>query len=79
MVWFMERGNDDAEADLLVCEIRRAADALGYEFEMASSDGQPRTERFDSPSALIDGYLSEQSRLIAAGWRPRRGDVTPLE
>lgn len=67
VLWFLERDND-----LIVCEIRRAADDLSmYEFEMADSEG-PRTLRFESPAELIRKYLSEQSKLLADGWRPRR-------
>jgi hypothetical protein len=74
MVWFFEKQND-----ILVCEIRRAADnEQSYEFEIADSVG-PTTRRFDSPSELIAQYLREQTRLMAQGWRPRAGDVTPLE
>jgi hypothetical protein len=66
VVWFFEK-----DAALLVCEIRRAADDESrYEFEIADAEG-PRTQRFDSPSELIANYLSEQSRLIKEGWRPR--------
>lgn len=66
MVWFFER-----DSDLLICEIRRAADEHeGYEFEIAGATG-PKTQRFDSPSALIANYLTEQARLIKDGWRPR--------
>jgi hypothetical protein len=74
MVWFFEK-----QDDLLVCEIRRAADNDNtYEFEIADSSG-PTTHRFDSPAELIANYLRAQSRLMAQGWRPRAGDVTPLE
>jgi len=74
MIWFFEK-----QDDLLVCEIRRAADNdQKFEFEIADSAG-PTTRRFDSPSELIANYLREQSRLMAHGWRPRAGIVTPLE
>jgi hypothetical protein len=74
VIWFFEK-----EADLLVCEIRRPADDQpGYEFEIADSTG-PTTLKFDSPKELIAKYLTEQSRLIAEGWRPRSGNVTALE
>ena len=66
MIWFLER-----ESDLIVCEIRRAADdEEKFEFEMADSEG-PTTLRFDSASDLIRKYLYEQSKLMANGWRPR--------
>jgi hypothetical protein len=66
VVWFFEK-----DSDLLICEIRRAADEqLGYEFEIAEATG-PKTQRFDSASDLIANYLTEQARLIKAGWRPR--------
>lgn len=66
MIWFFEK-----DTDLLVCEIRRAADdETRYEFEIADAEG-PKTQRFDSPSELISNYLSEQARLIKEGWRPR--------
>ena len=66
MIWFFEK-----DTDLLVCEIRRAADdENGYEFEIADAGG-PKTQRFDSPAELISNYLSEQARLIKEGWRPR--------
>lgn len=71
MIWFLEK-----EKDLLVCEIRRAADDDSiYEFEIAAPSG-PTTHRFDSPTELIAAYLGEQSRLIAEGWRPRASNVT---
>ena len=74
MIWFFEKQND-----LLVCEIRRAADNdQKFEFEIADSAG-PTTHRFDSATELITNYLREQSRLMAHGWRPRAGNVTPLE
>jgi hypothetical protein len=74
MVWFFEKQNA-----LVVCEIRRAADdTRAFEFEIAAASG-PVTRRFDSPTELIADYLREQSRLMANGWRPRAGDVTPLE
>lgn len=66
MVWFFEKNTD-----LLVCEIRRAADdSSRYEFEIADAEG-PKTTRFDSPSDLISNYLTEQRRLMQEGWRPR--------
>lgn len=66
MVWFFEKNTD-----LLVCEIRRAADDEShYEFEIADADG-PKTKRFDSPTELISNYLTEQRRLMNEGWRPR--------
>ena len=66
VIWFFEK-----DTDLLVCEIRRAADDESrYEFEIADAEG-PKTRRFDSPTELISNYLSEQTRLIKAGWRPR--------
>jgi hypothetical protein len=72
VIWFMER--EDA---FIVCEIRRAVDdEQTFEFEIA--DGQaPRTRRFESAGELITNYLVEQSRLLAAGWRPR--SVSTLE
>jgi hypothetical protein len=69
MTWFLERGTD-----LLVCEIRRADDLL-YEFEIAATTGVPKTQRFNSPSDLINTYLKEQSQLRALGWRPRGAEV----
>jgi hypothetical protein len=66
MVWFLER-----ESDLIVCEIRRAADdERKFEFEMADSEG-PTTHRFDTAADLIRKYLYEQSKLFANGWRAR--------
>jgi len=66
VIWFFEK-----DTDLLVCEIRRAADdGSRYEFEIADAEG-PRTQRFDSPAELIQNYLSAQARLIKDGWRPR--------
>ena len=69
MTWFLERGTD-----LLVCEIRRADDLM-YEFEIAAATGFPKTQRFNSPSDLINTYLREQSQLRALGWRPRGAEV----
>ena len=66
VIWFLEREND-----LIVCEIRKAADdAAKFEFEIADSEG-PTTLRFDSASDLIKKYLYEQAKLMADGWRPR--------
>jgi hypothetical protein len=66
VIWLFER-----EDELIVCEIRRAADdEETFEFEVADSKG-PTTLRFDSPSDLIKKYLYEQSKLMAQGWRPR--------
>jgi hypothetical protein len=74
VIWFFEK-----QDDMVVCEIRRAADdAKAYEFEIARSTG-PETHRFDSPQQLIAKYLEAQSRLMRQGWRPRAGNVTPLE
>jgi len=74
VIWFFER-----ESDLVVCEIRRAADdEEKFEFEIAASAG-PTTLRFDSPHDLITTYLGEQSRLMKEGWRPRAGDIEGLE
>jgi hypothetical protein len=73
VIWFLEK-NDD----LLVCQIRRAADAHGYEFEIADAAG-PRTIRCESPTALITTYLTEHSRLVRAGWRPRAANAAALE
>ena len=74
MIWFLERNTD-----LVICEIRRTQDASpAYEFEVAASDGPPRTQRFDSPTELIDGYLREQAQLRAQGWRPRASDIDVL-
>jgi hypothetical protein len=65
MTWFLER-----QDDLLICEIRKTEDETSYEFEIADAKG-PTTHRFISPADLIAKYLNEQSRLLAAGWRPR--------
>lgn len=74
MIWFLEKQND-----LLVCEIRHSQEnAAVYEFEIADAKG-PTTLRFDSPKALIASYLERHSRLMAEGWRPRAGNVTPEE
>ena len=74
MIWFLERNTD-----LVICEIRRTADASqAYEFEIAAGDGPPRTHRYSSPTELIDGYLREQAHLRAQGWRPRVSDIDVL-
>jgi hypothetical protein len=66
VVWFFEK-----DSNLVVCEIRRAADdGSRYEFEIADAEG-PKTQRFNSSTELISKYLAEQSRLIKDGWRPR--------
>jgi hypothetical protein len=66
VIWFFER-----DSELIVCEIRRAADdEETFEFEVADADG-PKTQRFESARELITTYLGEQSRLMAQGWRPR--------
>lgn len=70
VIWFFER-----ESDLIVCEIRRAADdEETFEFEIADAQG-PTTRRFDSPKELIATYLDEQSRLLAEGWQPRNASA----
>ena len=71
MIWFLER-----QDDLLVCEIRKTDDETTYEFEIADANG-PTTHRFASPTELIAKYLTEQSRLMAEGWRPRAGNIEP--
>ena len=74
MIWFLEK-----QDDLLVCEIRHAADDQhAYEFEIADASG-PKTHRCQSPKELIAKYLDEHSRLMREGWRPRAGNVTALE
>jgi hypothetical protein len=66
VIWFFER-----ESELIVCEIRYAADdEAKFEFEMADAEG-PTTLRFYTASDLIRKYLYEQSKLLADGWRPR--------
>ncbi len=73
MIWFLER-----DAELLICEIRRAAESDDYEFEVASADGPAQTRLYSSPSALIDNYLKTQDALQAEGWRPRMNDIDAL-
>ena len=73
VIWFLEKKDD-----LLVCEIRRAADASGYEFEIADATG-PKTIRCHTPQELIAKYLHEHSRLMRAGWRPRAGNSASLD
>jgi len=74
VIWFFEK-----ESDLIVCEVRRAADdEEKFEFEIAAPSGST-TLRLDSPGELITTYLGEQSRLIAQGWRPRAGNIEMLE
>ena len=73
VIWFLEK-----QDDLLVCEIRKATDETAYEFEIADAQG-PTTHRFDSPRELITKYLTEQTRLIAEGWRPRSGNIASLD
>ena len=70
VIWFFER-----KRDLVICEVRRAADDESkFEFEVAAAEG-PTTHRFDSPTELISKYLDEQSRLLAQGWRPKAGNL----
>jgi hypothetical protein len=70
VIWFLER-----DSELVVCEIRRAADDdAQFEFEMADAEG-PTTLRFGSASDLIRKYLYEQSKLMAQGWRPHNIDT----
>ena len=73
MIWFLER-----QDDLLVCEIRRATGAPGYEFEIADASG-PNTFHCQSPQELIAKYLAMHSRLMRDGWRPRAGTAAPPE
>ncbi|HEY2432020.1 MAG TPA: hypothetical protein VGI12_05030 [Vicinamibacterales bacterium] len=70
VIWFFQR-----DSELIVCEIRRAADNDDeFEFEVAGMAG-PTTTRFESPRELIAAYLREQSRLLAAGWHPSSPDT----
>ena len=73
MIWFMER-----EAELMICEIRRADEGPLYEFELAPSVGPTQTQRYESAGQLINEYLLAQARLKAKGWRPRLGDIDSL-
>jgi len=73
MIWFMER-----EAELMICEIRRAEEGPLYEFELAPSVGPTQTQRYESAGQLINEYLLAQARLKAKGWRPRLGDIDSL-
>jgi len=74
MIWFLEK-----QDHLLVCEIRRSAGPqAGYDFEIAGATG-PVTIHCDSAAELIKKYLTEHSRLMRAGWRPRAGNVTEPE
>lgn len=68
MIWFLER-----EKDLLICEIRRDDDSQVYEFAVAPRRGPAQTQRFESPTELIDQYLRTQTALVTQGWRPRMG------
>jgi hypothetical protein len=70
MLWCLERGDNR-----LVCEIRCSDDDGKYEFELAKPGHEPETQRFESPSQLIDTYLKRQSALQAEGWRPRVVEV----
>jgi hypothetical protein len=65
MLWFLERDNQ-----LMACEVRRAPDGA-WEYEVTAPAGETRTERFDSPTPLLDGYLRNQQELMREGWRPR--------
>ena len=73
MIWFLER-----ESELMICEIRRAAESDAYEFEVAPANGPAETRQSQSPSALIDEYLRTQVMLQSQGWRPRMSDVEAL-
>lgn len=66
MLWFLER-----ELEVLVCEVRQAAN--GPEFELALRKlGEPeQIERFDEPTRLIEEWLARQQELRKAGWRPK--------
>jgi hypothetical protein len=70
MLWLLERGDTR-----LLCEIRCSDDDGKYEFELAKPGQPPETQRFDSPSQLIDVYLKKQRTLQAEGWRPRVVEV----
>ena len=73
MIWFLEK-----QEHLLICEIRHATDSTGYEFEIAGAAG-PSTIHCGSATELIANYLHLHTRLMRDGWRPRAGNVTPLE
>jgi hypothetical protein len=66
MLWFLER-----ESEVLICEVRQAAD--GPQFELAvRKPGEPeQVERFDEPTRLIEEWLTRQRRYRELGWRPR--------
>jgi hypothetical protein len=70
MVWLLQRKDD-----LLLCEIRQAADSSAYEFALASREGPAETLRFSSATELLNGFLQRQTALQAQGWRPRPADV----
>lgn len=70
MLWLLERGDTR-----VVCEIRCSEDDGKYEFEVARPGEAPETQRFESPSQLIDEYLRRQSTLRAEGWRPQIVEV----
>ena len=70
MIWFLERNHD-----LMICEIRGAADGRAYEYEVAPSQGPAQTRTFSSPTELIDTYLRTQTALRVQGWRPRLEDI----
>ena len=74
MVWFYERENE-----MLVCEIRHDEGSSSYEFEIAGPNGPTKTQRFSSPTDLIDAYLKDQRQLLADGWRPRAADIAVLD
>jgi hypothetical protein len=65
MLWFLEK-----DADLMACEVRRAADGA-YVYEVTDPAGQVRVKRYEQPTPFLEGYLREQQELRRQGWRPR--------
>jgi len=65
VLWFLERN-----AQLMVCEVRRAGNGL-YEYEETEPAGGSRVERYHEASELLDGYIRAQREKQREGWRPR--------
>jgi hypothetical protein len=64
VIWFYER-----DGRHLLCEIGRPRD-FEYEMTVTFPDGRRQSERFTSPSTLIQRSLAVQSQLKRERWRP---------
>jgi hypothetical protein len=63
MFYFYKKG-----PDTLRCEVRSAADGVGYEIVIVESDGSERSERFATSEQAHHRWLEIHSRFERGGW-----------